>query len=965
MINKENNTYISTILSQKSIWSVDELVEQFKKLLAPFESMDLNGLTPSNDVTFLKTVVDNLPYKVSNYKYIVDNLYKDNGMSCKELSINVFNAEFGLDLVAFLTNLTNKGYDEDDIKSIRLFFNGKEQLSKALLLVNAIFPELEVQAYDLSIKDIDKECACDSILTVNIFPHTFNLGNKQYQDISKLIIKSHFIYSHSIFYEYIDTGDSYSVPSFDCEYYWDDLTRRVFYKNNPKAYTFSTKKPIGSRDNKAKYCIFSALSFDDLTLKHEYKIVLPGLCPGTPARNLFNEKQNVLFYDHPFEGKNKCEDIDDSVIVAKGYDYNDIHSLLNETPTISYTLKRAIEEFPQYEISRGMENNEEWAFKVYEFYYNEALNGNTTCYNNLGVLNLLSNSCTEDYEDINSELVKTIIGLFELAANGGDKSAMINLASLYMAKGAKEKGIEYYKLASQSGEPCGSYSMGVAYQFGLYGCEKDLDKAISYYQLCIEQYLEEIKTDGSSHAPISKCCLNLIMLMYKQDYPFIDIVKAYNKIEKPTDDLTYAYTVISNNLTNRAKDFFKIMKFNKIEEKEPSYVKFNRICALYNGIKNKNDSISSDKEGALKQLKELAETKCPDWPEWEWYVMPELALWICDADEDDTSYIKYWEDSAKVRPEKECAYRTNIALQEKLSEDETREIWKMYSLGHGCNTCHECTSYDQTLICCPKAQYKWATKYETDANKAQEMLDAAAQQEYVRAMEQLYIHNFHSQMLPGINDDPMEQLLFRFGSVPDSFKTIIDKFAEDEVYGKLTHAADIGSRKSAGLLLLASKLRDNKYDSIYWGGLSSSIMDNIEALELIVDRTIEGDYFYPETMAEHDYINHVNQKAEKFLGEKEEAFEFLKKVAEFYFRGEYYQKALDLYRIAEEKEFDVSSRIKEIEAEIERERREAEEARRYDYDDYYDDYDRYDDGVNWDYYNPNLDMDQQDPEFWG
>ena len=78
MINKENNTYISTILSQKSIWSVDELVEQFKKLLAPFESMDLNGLTPSNDVTFLKTVVDNLPYKVSNYKYIVDNLYKDN-----------------------------------------------------------------------------------------------------------------------------------------------------------------------------------------------------------------------------------------------------------------------------------------------------------------------------------------------------------------------------------------------------------------------------------------------------------------------------------------------------------------------------------------------------------------------------------------------------------------------------------------------------------------------------------------------------------------------------------------------------------------------------------------------------------------------------------------------------------------------------------------------------------------------
>lgn len=36
-----------------------------------------------------------------------------------------------------------------------------------------------------------------------------------------------------------------------------------------------------------------------------------------------------------------------------------------------------------------------------------------------------------------------------------------------------------------------------------------------------------------------------------------------------------------------------------------------------------------------------------------------------------------------------------------------------------------------------------------------------------------------------------------------------------------------------------------------------------------------------------------------------------------------------------------------------------------DYDDRYDDYDdRYDDGVNWDYYDDNLDMDQQPMEFW-
>ena len=56
----------------------------------------------------------------------------------------------------------------------------------------------------------------------------------------------------------------------------------------------------------------------------------------------------------------------------------------------------------------------------------------------------------------------------------------------------------------------------------------------------------------------------------------------------------------------------------------------------------------------------------------------------------------------------------------------------------------------------------------------------------------------------------------------------------------------------------------------------------------------------------------------------------------------------------------IQKTIKELEEEIERIERENSQ---YDYDD--NDYDDYrDDGVNWDYYNPNLDFDQQDPEFW-
>lgn len=959
MINIDNNSYISAILSQKSIWTTDEIIEQFNKLLAPFAAID-SIAELSTDVTFLHRVVDELPYKLSSYKYIVDNLYKENGMACNELSINVFNADFGIDLIAFLSKLIDKGYAEDDIKSIRLFSEDKERLSKALLLSHAIFPELNVTAHDLSIKDVNKECACDSILTVNIFPHTFHLGNKQYNDISKLLIKSHFIYSHSIFYEFVDTEDDNSVPLIDCDYYWDDLTKCRFYQKDPSKYTFTPRTKIGNRSNKSKYAIFSTLSIEDLSIKHEYKIVLPNLCPGTPKRLLFNEKQHLLFYDAPLKGSTRCEDIDDTTIVAKGFDNTNISSLIKNERTIRYTLRKAIEEFPQYEISQGMSNNEEWAFKVYEFYYNEANNGNIACYNNLGVLNVLCYSCSDGFDDINSEINKTIIGLFEMAANGGDTSAMINLASLYMARGFKEKGIEYYKMASDKGEATGSYSMGIAHQFGLYGCTKDSSIAIEYYQKCIKQYFEEIKTDSSNHTPISNCCLNLIMLMYQEDYPFVEIVKAFNKIEKPSDELVYAYTVISNNMTNKAKDFFKVLKLKDIEEKEPSYVTYNRLCALYNGIKNSKDSLDSDKEAAIKQLKELAETECPDWPEWKEYIYPNLAYWINEQDSDCLDYLKYWELAITARPHRECAFRTNIAISEKLPDSETRAIWKRFAYGEGCNSCHECTKYDLLKRCCPKAQYKWATKYEENPEAAKELLEAAIAQNYVGAMEQEFIYNYRERFLPDAKDTAIDGIFFNFGIVPGTFSTIIDKFAEDSSYTNLSRTADEGSRKAAALLVKASSLRNNKYESIYWNSMSGRITNNISAIEQIITRTIKDDYFYPETIAEQDYIKYVNQKAEQFLGEKEEAFEFLKTLAEFYVRGECLSKALSLYKIAKEKECDVDERIKELEEEIERIERENSQ---YDYDDY--DYDDYrDDGVNWDYYNPNLDFDQQDPEFW-
>ena len=154
-------------------------------------------------------------------------------------------------------------------------------------------------------------------------------------------------------------------------------------------------------------------------------------------------------------------------------------------------------------------------------------------------------------------------------------------------------------MASDNGEAAGSYSMGIVYHFGLYGNSKNEDLAIRYYKKGIEQYSKE--NDTSSCTLISNCCLNLIILMYKNDYTLCDITKEYNKIKKASSDLTYAYTVISNNLSNKAKDFFKILKLKSPDKDEPAFITYNRVCALYNGIKNGNDSLKSDKTLALKQ----------------------------------------------------------------------------------------------------------------------------------------------------------------------------------------------------------------------------------------------------------------------------------------------------------------------------------------------------------------------------
>ena len=193
MINKEQNTYFSSLLSQKIKWDIDAIIALVNRLLEPFEGLD--DLEPSEDVSMLEHIGIELSYKIGCYKAIIDRLYENNGMECSELSINSFNDYCGVDIISFIYMLISKGYELDNIKSVRLFHHNRKSLQRALLLCESIFPTIKIDAFDISITGVKDETICDSILTVNLFPHTLKLNKGIQKVIAKLIIKSHLIYS--------------------------------------------------------------------------------------------------------------------------------------------------------------------------------------------------------------------------------------------------------------------------------------------------------------------------------------------------------------------------------------------------------------------------------------------------------------------------------------------------------------------------------------------------------------------------------------------------------------------------------------------------------------------------------------------------------------------------------------------------------------------------------------------------
>lgn len=936
MIESEKGTLFSALLSQRNVWTIQQVLDLSESIAAPFSELTVSELETSNDVSMLMDIINILPYKLSLYKCIVDDIYKDNGMSCDELDLNVFNADCGLDSIAFLVALKNKGYNLDNIKAIRLFSTNTQALRRALLLHKYLFPTLKVISFDLDLNSISTESKCDSLLTINLFPCTYSFHDKVAKSIGDLLINSHQLYSHSIFFEFVDTDEVKSIPSLDCSYFWQDIQQTKFSKNPPKEFTF---KPRSSSDKSpklqcsSKYCIFSTTSLDDLLLSHEYKIVLSDLCPGSPSRALFNEKQNLLFFDKPLETSSDFDNLFDSeTIVAT--EVNVIDLSIKE-----FSILDAIKSFPQYQIADALNKKEEWAISLFNFYLERAENNNFKCYNNLAILLLLKDCQQDDIDNLDSPRNKEIIKFLLLAIEGGDTDAMINLASLYMSKGKHEDAIKYYDLAFKKGSACGAFSIAVANHFGLCGFTVNKSIAIDCYRKFFDLLKIERESDSNNYAPESQNCLNLIILMYEMDYSLCDITKEYNKVKKPSERLIYAYTVISNNLSNRAKDLFPILKLSKSEEDEPSYVTYNRLCALHNGVVCGDNKLSSNPSEALEKLKSLAETRCPDWPEWERYVWATLANWTCKS-KDDSSLLAstFWLKAIQANPSKECAYQTNIAIFGNISDEEKKSIWNKFTFGNGCPNCHECNNYDETTRCCPKAQLRWVRTFETDSSVADFLLNHAIAQNYVNALEEKAINRIYKESQ--ISVSPIDLYAFNWGRVPHNFLTILDKFSTSENIALLWKATNLGSRRAASLLLkILESENSSDYEYYFLAALNSNYIDRTFLFKTLSKKSLTNGYFEPSSLIEIDYLNAENKIAEQFIGSKEVAFGHLQQLAEYYFDGEFYYKALRLYKIALEKEFDVSKRISEIETIIEKEEAEARSYRSYGYDD--DDYHDY------------------------
>lgn len=216
------------------------------------------------------------------------------------------------------------------------------------------------------------------------------------------------------------------------------------------------------------------------------------------------------------------------------------------------------------------------------------------------------------------------------------------------------------------------------------------------------------------------------------------------------------------------------------------------------------------------------------------------------------------------------------------------------------------------------------------------MIKASANQEFLSALEYLSIYNIIEKYAPDFRFTSFDNISLKFGFLSQNFKKIINLYNNSQNRKLLNDAVNLGSKKAASILAEIAEIEKETYELYFLRGVLPQILKKYELLKQISGKSLDEDYFQPATLVEYDLLQTANLIAEQYIG-GDQAFNYVKSLAEFYVKGENYSKAISLYKIAEEKGNDVADRISFLEDALEEQTRAFNiyfYDRDYDYDNY-------------------------------
>lgn len=731
---EKDSTY-SFLLGRLESPKLEDIITVSNKILQLFnDTEDKEDLKFPSEYYMLKLVSSELEEREQCISRAMNSIDLHDSLNCEEISVVDYGCGQGFASLCVLEwFIKNKGNIEN-IKSVKLIDKDTKALKRALLHFAILFPSVNVIAYEQDFLENDFSIECNSILTLNIFSKSISDEFKLVDRIKDLILKGHNILMHNIIVEEI-SFKSYpdKIPVYYLNYVANsikDFTDCKLIKEDQ--YTLKKRSSQGELIKQFKNIVLSRTDVLKLTIPKKDNNFCH-LYPGEPLKKLINVPYNLLWFERPLNNTDYCSNLDNTNKISLEENYVSPHfeAMWKKEADIMnpHTIKECAELFYQSHIHHALSCDMECGHKIISLYENAASDGITEAYNNLGVLQF--------YDTDNDGAEEKGVEFFNMAANGGSSSAMLNLASYYITKGDERAGIKYYTSASKKGNYIACYNLALIYDFGLYNQTVDKNKAENLYRECLEYIKKEKELDNRDHKLQSDCCLNLILLLNERGEHYLKLLDIYYIAAKPSDNLKYCREILQIKHTNRFSKDIMTTLFLSNNDKEKDYMKFNRAQFIYNGLnlQSFNVIINRNTDSAIEIMESLVENENSDWEDREKYVYSVYANWIKYSEKGLGGKDEaYWRKASQTNKENACAYLTNIANCCDIKDDEKSKIWEKYAFSDGCKTCHECTQYNNSLRTCPKAQYEWAREYEKDPIIIARLLRQSAAQKYTKAL---------------------------------------------------------------------------------------------------------------------------------------------------------------------------------------------------------------------------------------